>query len=498
MERTFLRLAAVALLGLSLGGCYVMRPSSGGGQTEFTPPRQLNPGHIAVPAGFTVEAVARDLTFPTAVVTDEANRVYVVEAGYSYGEKWTTPRLLRIGNDGSATPVAVGERGPWTGASYHDGFFYIAESSSTGGRILKIDRSGKVDVLLDGLPPAADHHTNRPVVGPDGYVYFGQGTATNSGVVGEDNAKMGWLKRDPSGHDIPCRDTALAGVNFESKHVLAPEKGTVKTGAFVPFGRETRAGEVIPGRVPCSGAILRVARTGGKAELVAWGLRNPFGLTFAPDGALYVSENGYDERGSRPVFGSADFLWKIESGAWYGWPDFVGGRPITQSDFKPPAKPEHRFVMAKHPGTPKQPSALLGVHSSSSGLDISRNAAFGYSGQAFVAQFGDIAKESGKVLHPVGFKVVRVDLTNGVVEDFMTNRGEHNAPASRHKKGAQGSAGLERPVDVRFDNSGTQLYVVDFGVMTVGKSGIKPHENTGVLWRISRADPSSTSRGDKP
>ena len=497
MQGKCLRAATVWVLMLSLTGCYVLRPSNGGGQTEFTPPRNINTADVAVPAGFVVEAVARDLTFPTAVVMDETNQVYVVEAGYSYGEKWTTPRLLRIGADGSATAVAVGKGGAWTGASYHDGFFYIAESGAVG-RILKVDKNGVIDVLVDGLPPAADHHTNRPVVAADGYVYFSQGTATNSGVVGEDNAKMGWLKRDPGGHDIPCRDIELAGVNFESQHALTPEKGTVNTGAFVPYGRATRAGEVVRGRVPCSGAVMRVAPTGGKPELVAWGLRNPFGLAFAPSGALYVSENGYDERGSRPVFGSADHLWKIEAGAWYGWPDFVGGRPITQSDFKSPWKPEHRFVLAKHPATPKQPVAMLGVHSSSSGLDIARSEEFGYAGQAFVAQFGDIASEAGKVLHPVGFKVVRVDLARGTVDDFMTNRGEHNGPASHHQKGGPGSGGLERPLDVRFDNTGTQLYVVDFGVMTVDKAGMKPQEKTGVLWRVTRRAAATTASAAGP
>ena len=45
---------------------------------------------------YRVEAVTTGLTFPTDVTFDDSGRAYVIEAGYSYGESWTTPRLLRI------------------------------------------------------------------------------------------------------------------------------------------------------------------------------------------------------------------------------------------------------------------------------------------------------------------------------------------------------------------------------------------------------------------
>lgn len=93
------------------------------------------------------------------------------------------------------------------------------------------------------------------MVGPDGWLYFGQGTATNSGVVGPENAKFGWLKRFPEFHDIPGQDITLTGQNFTSNNPL--EKGSrskVVTGAFSPFGTPTRKGQVIKGGVPCSGS----------------------------------------------------------------------------------------------------------------------------------------------------------------------------------------------------------------------------------------------------
>jgi glucose/arabinose dehydrogenase len=229
---------------------------------------------------------------------------------------------------------------------------------------------------------------------------------------------------------------------------------------------------------------LRVRLAGGTPELVAWGLRNPFGLAWSPDEVLYITENQYDVRGSRPVFGTGDLLWRITPGTWYGWPDYFAGRPLTDTDwYRARGEPAPGFILAEHPNAPPQPAALLGVHSSSNGMDFSRNPEFGHSGEAFIAQFGDMAPGVGKVLSPVGFKVVRVDVSSGVIHDFAVNRGTTNGPASR-----LGTGGLERPVAVRFGPSGAALYVVDFGVMTIGEQGPQPRDGTGVLWRITRSD----------
>jgi hypothetical protein len=44
---------------------------------------------------------------------------------------------------------------------------------------------------------------------------------------------------------------------------------------------------------------------------------------------------------------------------------------------------------------------------------------------------------------------------------------------------------LERPVAVKFSADGSALYIVDFGVMTMGDNGPVPRKDTGVLWRIT-------------
>jgi hypothetical protein len=123
----------------------------------------------------------------------------------------------------------------------------------------------------------------------------------------------------------------------------------------------------------------------------------------------------------------------------------------------------------------------MGVHSSSNGFDFSKSASFGHEGEAFVAQFGDMAPEVGKVLSPVGYKVIKVNVATGVIEDFAVNKGKKNGPASWLRKG-----GLERPIAVKFDPAGTAMYIADFGIMQVSKKGSKPVEGTGVVWKITR------------
>ncbi len=74
-----------------------------------------------------------------------------------------------------------------------------------------------------------------------------------------------------------------------------------------------------PGPATLSGAVLRYTADGRPSEgnpsagspVYAWGFRNPYGLTFDADGALFVTENGAD---------CCDRLLRVQPGAHHGWP----------------------------------------------------------------------------------------------------------------------------------------------------------------------------------
>ncbi|WP_029035644.1 PQQ-dependent sugar dehydrogenase [Salinimicrobium terrae] len=467
-----------------VSGCYRIMSSDGGGQLSYDPDRRnIDPADVLLPEGYEIEVVARDLTFPTAVTFDEQGTPYVIEAGYSYGEVFLEPKLLRVEPDGSRTTIFTGEiNGPWNGVTYYNEHFFISEGGELkGGKILKVNKEGEAEVLVDGLPSLGDHHTNGPVI-KEGYVYFGQGTATNSGVVGLDNAEFGWLYRYEDFHDIPCKDILVNPLTFETENVLTDASDDIAvTGPFSPYNKTVEPNQVIEGALPCTGAIMRIPVDGGDLELVAWGFRNPYGMAVAPDGEIYITQNSYDVRGSRPVWGTGDLLWKLEKNRWYGWPDYNGSHKITNLEV--PGKDSPAPVMAQYPEEPPHPVATFGVHSSSNGISFSTNKNFGFNGQAFVAQFGDMAPGVGKVLAPVGFKVVRVDVDSGIVEEFAVNKAVKNGPATWLKSG-----GLERPVSVSFNPSGDALYIVDFGIMTMTDKGPNPMKKSGVIWKVTKQD----------
>ncbi|MDT0691948.1 hypothetical protein RM549_19335, partial [Salegentibacter sp. F188] len=90
--------------------CYRIMPSKGGGQLDDVPEkRNIEPTDVLLPDGYKIEVVTEGLTFPTAVTFDEEGNIYVIEGGYSYGEVFLAPKLLKIQPDGSTTTVYTGQ-----------------------------------------------------------------------------------------------------------------------------------------------------------------------------------------------------------------------------------------------------------------------------------------------------------------------------------------------------------------------------------------------------
>lgn len=446
---------------------------------------------ILLPEGFIAEVVATGFHAPVHCCFDDMGNCYLAESGHQIE---SPPRILKVNVETGEYSVyyeVPEERrhitGALTGLCWHEGYLYFSNTN----RVSRINANGRLEDIVTDLPGLGDHQTNHPLMGTDGKLYFGQGCATNSGVVGADNFAYGWLDKHPQVCDVPAMDIRLTGRNYEYQNVLGDINETIQTGAYVPFGTATHEGQIIKGNVKCSGAILRCNPDGSELEVVAWGLRNPYGIAFHPDGRLFATEHGMDERSQRYIFSDPDDFYEIQKGAWYGWPDFASGIRLDSAYWGEDGHGREP-VLAEFPDpNPPLPVLSFQTHTGANGIDFCRDAEFGFQGDAFVALFGDLAPVT-TIRHahsPAGFKVVRIDMQSKRIVDFAVNKIEGPASKLPHE-------GFERPSHCQFGPDGA-LYVVDFGIIRIApeKGGIQIQKNTGSLWRIRRV---GASIGDEP
>ena len=371
------------------------------------------------------------------------------------------------------TPRAPHRRSRWpiNGVTCHLDRLYIAEGGSPG-RISYVDRAGNHVTVLDDLPGPGNYHTNMVAAGPDGKLYFSQGAMTNTGIVGLDAYDLGWLRRLPHAHDLPGHALVLSGVNVETADPLGADwRGRVSDRRIVPFGTPTSPGQRIDPQLPCTSAILRCDADGRDLELVAWGLRNAYGLGFLPDGRLLAVDQGADDRGSRPVANAPDLLFEVQTGAWYGWPDYIGGEPITDARFTPETGPPPRFLLANHDALPPpaRPLLFFPPHACAVKFDVIPEGCGPWAGQLLIALFGDERPMTAPAGPRVGRALARIDPSGWTLHPHV------------------GDAWL-RPIDVRCRREDQSAYVVDFGEFEIDpEKGVVSRAGTGRLMRLRLA-----------
>jgi glucose/arabinose dehydrogenase len=172
-----------------------------------------------------------------------------------------------------------------------------------------------------------------------------------------------------------------------------------------------------------SGAILSLKPDGSDVQVVARGLRNPYGLAFEPrTGRLYASDNGRDDLGDAEP---AETIVRVRRGADYGWPRCW-------------ASWRERRLRGSCRGI-EQPVAYLEPHSSANSLSFWRNG-------LFVAEWGQYLSRRW------GRKVVRVDVRSGRATTFAT--------------------GFDHPLGLAVEPGGAALLAGDWG--------------RGVIYRITK------------
>ena len=474
---------------------------------------------MSYPTGFSVKPFIRGLTAPTAIAWDEDGSLLVADWGGSYNDE---PQIIGFKKDGSRFtlypqgrqfPFDIGRRffhlyGPVGGMVVYKGLIYVSHRDEDGfGQITALDHKGGHTTIVAHLPAQGDFAVTDLAIDPRfGRLYFGVGSATNSGVVGVDNWE--WVRDTPRVHDQPLVRVHLRGYRFDSYNPFSGLFGPADiavTAPFQPFNVSNET-EVDGNKFP-NAAIYSCSPNGGDVQVVAHGIRCPRGIAFH-DYSFYFTNDGMALRGTRPVKNDPDALLRLIPLTWYGWPDYTADlQPVWQDQFQPAPSVDISntgykrvlFVIdrdatnldPKNQATPLQePNRSLLVKGVFSPLSGAAKLTFvpdtwparEMRGKAIVALSGDRAPfdTSGRpIIGPIGYKVVMVNTDTQQVTDFIRNTA--GGPGSRIDP-RNGNL-LERPIDVKFGPDGS-LYLLDAGRMQVRDGREQYDPGTGQIFRL--------------
>lgn len=493
------------LVPLVLVGC--------GAQPRFLTPGQtqiVDRKFIEYPSGFELQVVADRLTAPSAIAFTPDGATIVAENN-APGED---PRIFGWQSDGTLfdvypkggpSPFDFLRRrfhmyGPIGGMVFHNGKLYVSHRDENDlGVITAFTLDGEVRTVVADMPAQGDYPLTDITVSPTGRLVFGMGAATNSGVVGLDNWAAGWVRRHPKVADQPATNLKLLGYRFDTPNPNAGLFGGDDVAVTAPFQPFNVSDQI---RIPASktgkpnAAIFSISPDGGDLEVEATGIRMPRGLAFNEYGRLYATNNGMELRGTRPVKNDPDVLLWIVRRTWYGWPDYSADLKLVSSDgYKPPVE------MIRRSGYPELSSL---IDHNESGLSVPARetllqATFAplsgaakldfvpdqgpfrrFAGSAIVALSGDrapFATGGQRLVKPIGYKVVQVDVDNRLMNDFVYN--SKGMPTSA----LEATEGLERPVDVKFAPDGS-LYILDYGHLRMRNGREEVTRRTGKLYRL--------------
>ena len=246
---------------------------------------------------------SRSATGHVSGVADVAfvdGRLYALEAGAgcSHGLAGTANGIYRVERDGTwslvadlgaflrANPVACPDPeddeydGTWYGLCAVDGALYAVEPNH--GEVDRMDPDGAVSRLVDisasygHCVPTAIAHDGALLVGNLGRLPLVPGSSQILEIALDGRI----LGRRTGGF------TAILGLALDDRGRLCVLENTARDE---------------PGRLaPGTGRVVRLSEDGARETLAA-GLASPTGMTFGPDGALYVSTHGFGPPGAGTI-----------------------------------------------------------------------------------------------------------------------------------------------------------------------------------------------------
>jgi glucose/arabinose dehydrogenase len=170
---------------------------------------------------------------------------------------------------------------------------HISEFTVPAGQREANPSSERIVLAVD--TPQWNHNGGNPVFGPDGYLYIGLGDGGGGSDLGEGHEKGG---------------------NGQHLDNLLGKILRIDVDGDAPYG--------IPKDNPLVGKP-------GLDEIYAWGIRNPWGLSF-DEGRLFVADVGQNR---------FEEINLVESGGNYGWPRAEGFASFDQQNPTEPAKLEN-------------------------------------------------------------------------------------------------------------------------------------------------------------
>jgi glucose/arabinose dehydrogenase len=156
-----------------------------------------------------------------------------------------------------------------------------------------------------------------------------------------------------------------------------------------------------------------------------------------------------------------DFLYEVRKGAWYGWPDFFGGRAVTDARYG-----ATEFLLANHDELPAPERPMLEFDVNACAVKFAAVPSGMLAGDLIVALFGDERPLTGPEGPRVGRKLVRVSLADCSIHPIK-------------------SLPFSRPIDIIFERVSGAAYVVDFGEFEITpEKGIAVRAGSGKLWKL--------------